>query len=197
MEEWGDSFIKGSNVIVKEEFKDLILNISLNKCQKSFRKLFDHFFPLLVKQGLRTGLNKEISSELAQETMLKVWANASTFDISKGNVSVWIYTISRNVRYDYFRKHSHDPLKASAIDLYSLDSQNTELKEDLESLFDIEILKGYLNYLPKEQREVMEKIYLKGYTQEEISNADNIPLGTVKSRVRLAISFIKEKLREV
>lgn len=179
---------------IKEDWQELILNVSSRGCRQSFRKIFDHFFPLLVSQGLRNGLTKEVASELAQETMLKVWSQAASFDVQRGNFSVWIYTISRNLRYDYFRGHKNDPLKATADDLYFFENKLVQDEPELDALLDMNLLKNHLFDLPPEQKDVMEQIYINGFTQEEISQTQNIPLGTVKSRVRLAIASMKEKL---
>lgn len=177
----------------KEDWQELLLNVSLRGCRQSFRKIFDHFFPLLIAQGLKNGLTKEVASELAQETIIKVWGQAKSFDANKGNAAVWIYTISRNLRYDYFRSHKNDPLKASSKDLYSLDNDLTNDEPELEALFDVSLLKNHMVDLPPEQKDVIEKIYFSGFTQEEISELQNIPLGTVKSRVRLALATMKGK----
>lgn len=187
------SFNKGQQVTIKEDWQVLLQNVSSKGCRQSFRKIFDHFFPLLVAQGTRSGLKKEIAVELAQETMIKVWGQSSTFEPVKGNASVWIYTISRNLRYDYFRSHKNDPLKAASSNVYLFDEDEVGNAQDLEHSVDAGILKQHLTVLPKEQKDVIEKIYLEGFTQEEVSKTYNIPLGTVKSRVRLGIAAIKEK----
>ncbi len=179
-----------------EGWQDLILNVSSRGCRQSFRKMFDHFFPLLINQGLKNGLTKEIASELAQETMIKVWGEASSFDRKKGNASVWIYTISRNVRYDYFRSKKNDPLNSYSNDLYSFEKDLIGHEAELDTLFDLNLLKQHISDLPHEQKDVIEKIYFNGLTQEEISQLQNIPLGTVKSRIRLAIAAIKGKFGE-
>ena len=187
------SFNKGLKVTNKEDWQDLMSNVSSRNCRVSFRKIFDHFFPLLIGQGLKSGLTKEVASELAQETMIKVWGQASSFDANKGNASVWIYTISRNVRYDYFRSKKNDPLKTSSNDLYSFEKSLVSDETELDTLFDLNLLKKHIFDLSPEQKDVIEKIYFDGFTQEEISQLQNIPLGTVKSRVRLAIAAMKEK----
>ncbi len=179
---------------IKEDWQELLLNVSTQKCRQSFRKIFDHFFPLLISHGLKNGLSKEVASELAQDTMIKVWSQASSFDANKGNASVWIFTIARNLRYDYFRSHKNDPLKIASSELYALDSDEDSTTIELEALFDAKLLKKHVTDLPPEQKDVIEKIYFNGFTQEEISKLQNIPLGTVKSRVRLAIANIKEKV---
>lgn len=178
---------------IKEDWQNLLLKVSSQGCRESFRKIFDYFFPLLIGQGLKNGLSKEVATELAQETMMKVWSQASQYDVNKGNASVWINTISRNVRYDYFRSQKNDPLNATSKNIYSFDNELSDSGEELDFNFDLNLLKKYIVELPPEQKEVIEKIYINGFTQEEISQLQNIPLGTVKSRVRLGISAMKAK----
>lgn len=183
---------QGLRVIQGEQWENLLLNVASQGCRDSFKKIFNHFYPLLVGQGLKSGLSKEVSAELAQETMIRVWSQSNTFDATKGNASLWIYVIARNLKYDYLRKYRNDPLNASSKDIYSEDDAKLRSESNLEALFDLGKLKDQIHHLNSEQQEIIHKIYFEGLTQQEIAEESGIPLGTVKSRVRLAIATIKE-----
>jgi RNA polymerase sigma-70 factor, ECF subfamily len=185
------SFLKSKQVQPAPEWEQLLEKVSSAGCLQSYRKVFNHFYPLLIQQNIKKGLSKEVASELAQETMLRVWKQAKSFDAAKGNASLWIFVIARNLRFDHFRQKRNDPLDVSSIDLYA-DDDLFQTDSDLESNFDLEQLKKNLARLPDEQQSVIQKIYFEGMTQNEVSQQGNIPLGTVKSRVRLALLTIKE-----
>ena len=172
------------------------MNVAARGCQDSFRKIFNHFYPIIIAQGQKSGLTKEVSAELAQETMIRVWNQASSFDVSKGTASLWIYVIARNLKYDHLRKHRNDPLQASSQDIYLDDHANFSEVDRVEALFDLSLLNEKIHKLPTEQRDIIHKIYFEGMTQQEIAEESRIPIGTVKSRVRLATTTLKKIMEE-
>lgn len=188
--------VKGIKVEKGDEWFDLLMNVAADGSQDSLRKIFNHFYPIIIGQGQKSGLSKEVSTELAQETMIRVWNQASSFDGSKGSASIWIYVIARNLKYDYLRKHRNDPLQATSQDIYSDDHSNLTNLDRVEALFDLGLLNQQIHKLPDEQRDIIHKIYFEGMTQQEIAEESRIPLGTVKSRVRLATATLKRIMEE-
>ncbi len=178
------------------EWPNLIHKVASQGCRTSFKLIFNHYFPILVSQNIKKGLTKEVSAELAQETMVKIWNQASAFDKAKGDFSAWVYIISRNIRYDFLRKIKHESFNVAALDIYS--DQILELKDsfNIEELFDVVFLKENVKHLSDEQREVIVKIYFEGMSQQELATDLKIPIGTVKSRLRLAIGKLKEKMEK-
>ena len=188
--------IKGMRVEKAEEWQDLLLNVASHGCQDSFRKIFNHFYPILVGQGMKSRLSKEVASELAQETMMRVWSQANSFDVSKGNAALWIYVIARNLKYDHLRKHRKGPIQAPSQDVYSEEIVDFSDEGRVEALFDLNQLREHIKKLSTEQRDIIHKIYFEGMTQQEIAEESRIPIGTVKSRVRLATATIKKMMGE-
>jgi RNA polymerase sigma-70 factor (ECF subfamily) len=200
LSQWRSGFVglasipnKGMNVKGGEEWHDLLFNVASRGCKQSFRKIFNHFFPLLISQGMKRGLSRELAVEISQETLLKVWRKAALFDASQGDLSLWIYIIARNLRYDHFRQSKNDPLlHVDSANVYShIDSELVDERE-LADLFELGELSKHVEQLPIEQRLVVSKIYFEGLTHKEVALESKIPLGTVKSRLRLAIKRIKE-----
>lgn len=187
---------KGIEVEKGDEWQNLLLNIASQGCQNSFRKLFNHFYPTVRANVIKSGLSKELASELAQETMIRVWNQASSYDPSKGSVSVWIFIIARNLKYDHLRKHRNDPLQATSLDIYSDDHLELIDVDKVESLFDLGLLSTQIHQLPTEQRDIIQKTYFEGMTQQEIAEEGQVPLGTVKSRLRLATATLKKMMGE-
>ena len=175
------------------DLDDLINRVKRERCETSFRGLFDYFYPRLVSYFTRGGVLGQKASDLAQETLFSVWNKASYFDSSKGSCASWIFTIARNIRYDHFRSESSEILNLVADDLYE------EIEDpffDFDTKNASDDLKKRIENLPAEQREVVYAMYFEGYSHGEYAELKKIPLGTVKSRLRLALAQIKKGLEE-
>lgn len=172
---------------------NLLQRVKRDQCEASFRELFDHFYARLVAYFRRTGIKEQKSCDLAQETLLAVWHKASSFDALKGSCNTWIFTIARNLRYDYFRATRRDVLNISADDLYDqLEDPSLELDAQITS----DELRTKVDALPPEQKEAVRAMYFEGYSHGEYSALKKIPLGTVKARIRLALARLKKGLEE-
>jgi RNA polymerase sigma-70 factor (ECF subfamily) len=158
----------------------------------SFSLLFEHFSPRLKSFLLKAGnLSEESAEELVQETMIKVWRRSSTYSPAQATASTWIYTIARNTRIDWFRKQSREnPEALNADDIYD----NNEDESPYSTLVQTrrnDRISQQLQELPREQSEVLRMMYLRGMSGQQISDAMGLPLGTVKSRTRLALAKLK------
>ena len=137
--------------------------------------------------------------DLVQETMTNVWHKAHLFKADKGSPSTWIFTIARNIRFDLLRKNKKRKDDISADELWPiLAEQNDNLDDDyaLDQDILLQEISHYYGQLPDAQRIVVEKIYVEGKSQQEVSDSLGIPLGTVKSRTRLALKKLKELIVE-
>jgi RNA polymerase sigma-70 factor (ECF subfamily) len=174
------------------EFNDLLNRVKHERCEASFKALFDHFYPKVLS-FFQASVQGPKALDLAQETLLAIWHKASFFDSSKGACSTWIFTIARNLRYDHFRAHARDMLSIGAEDLY-------DQTADPAFAWDERILAGYvrahINSLPAEQRDAVQATYFEGYSHGEYAQLRKIPLGTVKSRIRLALAHLKKGMEE-
>ena len=143
---------------------------------------------------MKLGASSSVAEDLTQEVFVNVWRKASQFDSTKANASTWIYTIARNLRIDAFRKEKRpmpdpndpamvpDPIKTSEDIVFSNERAD--------------IIKSVLDELPDDQRKVIQLSFFEDMTHSEIANRLNLPLGTVKSRIRLAFQRIKNSLGE-
>jgi len=175
-----------------DDWKDLLAEVATKKCRASFRKIFDYFYPALVLQITKSGFSKELACEFAQESMIRVWGQAKSYDSSKGNVAVWIYVIARNVKFDYVRKHKKDFVQTTSHDIYGDLGLSFAEAIGPQERFDLEKFKDHLQKLSREQSDVIHKIYFEGMTQQEVAALTGIPIGTIKSRIRLAISSLRD-----
>ena len=136
--------------------------------------------------------------ELVQDTMTNVWQKSHLFDASKGSASTWIFTIARNIRFDLLRKQRNRKEDICADDLWPVLCEQTgdpnEVAHDDQVSFDQ--LSELIHVLPDKQRQVIEAIYIEGKSQQEVADEMDIPLGTVKSRTRLALLRLKEMMTQ-
>jgi RNA polymerase sigma-70 factor (ECF subfamily) len=158
----------------------------------AFRKLFLTFGPKVKTMMLRCGADAETAEEIAQETMIAVWRKAHLFVEAKGSVSTWIYTIARNLRIDRIRRQ---PVWQAYDDGYADLPSHDELPEARLAREQEEAsVLAALDMLPSEQREVIQLAFVDGLSHSQIAKKLRLPLGTVKSRVRLAYQKLRDQV---
>ena len=166
--------------------------VSNSQDKAAFAELFKHFAPLLKIFLLKAGsITPEGAEELVQETMIKVWKKAPSFSATQASASTWIYTIARNTRIDWLRQQARrNSAGVTAEDLYDVPETQSP-HTSLVRLRDEQLVRQQLELLPKEQSEVLSMMYIDGKSSQQIADALNLPLGTVKSRIRLALHKLK------
>ncbi|MDX2319845.1 MAG: sigma-70 family RNA polymerase sigma factor [Moritella sp.] len=159
--------------------------------KRAFELLFKHFAPKIRGFGLQRFGQEAQALELVQDTLLLVWRKAALFNADKGKASTWIYTVMRNHCFDMLRKQQTQKEDQVSDDLWPLIEAEQTVEDD--HLLTGQLL-SHITCLPKQQKEVVEALLIKELSQQEVASLLNIPLGTVKSRLRLAISKLKSKL---
>jgi RNA polymerase sigma-70 factor (ECF subfamily) len=169
--------------------------VGASRDRDAFIALFKHFAPLLKGFLLKSGgMEQSSAEELVQEVMLKVWNKAADYQSSQSSASTWIYTIARNTRIDWFRKQSRqNPNLLSADDLYD-EQEAPSAFASMVSLRNYKNIHEQLNGLPVEQSEVLKLMYFKGKSGSQVATELGVPLGTVKSRIRLALNKMRINL---
>jgi RNA polymerase sigma-70 factor (ECF subfamily) len=170
----------------------MIERIGQNQDREAFSALFAHFSPFLkaflIKSG---GVTPENAEELVQETMIKVWRKAPTFSASQASASTWIYTIARNTRIDWLRKQNRqNPDELHAEDVYD-EREDPTPYSSLVQIRNKKHINEQLGKLPDEQAEVLKLMYFQGKSGQQVADTLGLPLGTVKSRIRLALNKMK------
>jgi RNA polymerase sigma-70 factor (ECF subfamily) len=172
-----------------------IVSIATDRSRESFALLFARFAPRVKSYLLKLGARPEQAEELAQETLLAVWRKASYFDPSRASASTWIFTIARNLRIDAIRRDRHPE---DLIDEPQLMPAETVRPDDALSAAEREDrLRVALKSLPPEQAEVVRMSFFQDKAHAEISDSLGLPLGTVKSRLRLAMVRLRAQLDEL
>lgn len=154
----------------------------------AFKELFAHFAPLirgfLMKNG---GGDWTQAEEITQEVMIKVWRKAASFNSSKASATTWLYTIARNTRIDFIRRSERRDRKIAAEDIWH-ELESPEPIVDLQKRRVENQIRGAMANLPDEQAQVLFKAFMEGKSHNEVAEEMRLPLGTVKSRIRLALS---------
>ena len=178
-----------------EDQAKLIVEIAQKQDRTAFAALFGHFAPRIKSLLMRGGTPPEMAEDLAQEAMISVWRKASYFDPSRASPATWIFTIARNLRIDIARRKKREEVYAV------LDSVEPEAPEQPDEILTLsqreEKVREALKVLPPDQLEVVRLAFMEGMSQSEIAEALNLPLGTVKSRTRLAMARLRQRLEEV
>ena len=171
---------------------DLTLSVELvgkNQDKLAFNNIFRYFAPRLKSFLVKAGSTDTQAEEVIQEVMIAVWTKSSTYDSNKSSVSTWIYTIARNKRIDKIRKEKRHYLSESDEGL-EIPVDSTQEKEIFASQVS-NSLKKYMSNLPEEQSKLLKLSYFYNKTHADISSELKIPLGTVKSRIRLALTKMR------
>lgn len=182
----------------ENRWNHLISAIANRGDKEAFAELFQHFSPQIKAYALsKSGVagSGEIADEVVQETMIKVWRRASLYNASKANLAAWVFSIARNTRVDILRRHAKHQSGISTDDLW-LTAEDTEPFAALQQKRIEESIRGSLSSVSSEQSLMLQKMYIEGKSQSEIATECNIPMGTVKSRVRLAMARLKLILKE-
>ena len=159
--------------------------------EQAYQFLYDNYSKsilIVIKQIIS---QQEIAEDVLQEAFIKVWQNIHTYDVSKGRLYTWMISIARNLAIDRTRsKEFTKQNKTESIQDNVYITGNTE-----ESNISDSGLRKVLTALPSDNARLIDLAYFKGFTQEEISKIMMIPIGTVKTRMRSAISFLRNKLK--
>ena len=176
----------------KADFAGLIEKIAESQDRDAFAALFAHFAPRLKGYLLRLGASDGQAEEVLQEALLTVWRKAHLFDRKKAAASTWIFTIARNRRIDILRKKKFPEIDAEDPSLVP-DAPRPPDEEVIEAR-EGETVRLALQKLPQEQRELVRLAFYNGWSHSKIAADTNLPLGTVKSRLRLAFSRLRNEL---
>lgn len=178
------------------KLSELLVRVGQARDRSAFRDLFDHFAPRIRAFLIQRRVVPAAADDLTQDVMLAIWRRASSFDPARAAASTWIYTIARNQHIDQYRKLQ----RASRIDETdpSLQPVPPPAADDLCEQADAADSVGTaLEQLSADQRQVVELAFTEGLTHSEIAERLELPLGTVKSRIRLALGKLKTSLGEL
>jgi len=167
--------------------------VARHRDTQAFEQLFDHYAPLIRAYSLAREPGADlVADELVQEVMTRVWLKADKYNIKLANLNTWIFTLARNCRIDYLRRNSRYLTEIDPTDIFN------DIEDEGPGPFQLvqqnraeENIRSELKKLPPEQSEILTKVYLEGKSHQQASDELKLPLGTVKSRVRLALKKLE------
>jgi len=171
----------------------LISRVAIDRDKSAFAELFDHYAPQIRAYSLAREPGSDlVADELVQEVMTRVWLKASSYNASLANLNTWIFTLARNCRIDYLRRNSRYVTEIDPTDIFNeIEDQGPDPFQLAQQSRMEENIRAGLKQLPREQSEILTKVYLEGKSHQQTSDELKLPLGTVKSRVRLALKKLE------
>ena len=170
----------------------LLSRLAADRDKEVFELLFGYFAPRIKAYALTLSCDDATAEEIAQQTMVKVWRKAHLFDPSKAAASTWIFRIARNTRTDIARKEIHRA--PNGHDFSALEDEADTPERLVGRSQDVDIVRGALDALPSDQLHVVRLSFFEGLSHGDIADRLGIPLGTVKSRMRLAFHKLRESV---
>jgi len=177
------------------EWDRLLLRIGSNRDRSAFKKLYEHFAPRLKSFLLRIGSDMSAAEEICQESMIMVWRRAETFNPDSAGASTWIFTIARNKRIDKLRKDNRPLPDLNDPSFFQIPVDKSD--DILQRVEEEKKIKNGLKNLPPEQAKLIISAYYEEKSHRKIADETNLPLGTVKSRIRLAINRLRTQFEEL
>lgn len=172
--------------------QEALLAVARSQDRAAFAALFAHFAPRVKSYFVKRGAENAPADELVQDVMLTVWVKARYFDPARGGASTWLFTIARNTLIDRIRRErrpEYDPLDPALVD------EPASPDVTVERTRFAAVLKTALAELPEEQAQVVAQVYGEGKSLNDVANASSTPLGTVKTRMRLALARLRTHMR--
>lgn len=166
---------------------------------EALSELYDRYFRLVFSIALAVINDRSVAEEVTQDVFLRVWEHANTYKEDQAKVSIWLTRITRNRAIDVLRWHRAHSEQHTAdwAKLIPSEMHNTETPQQaVELTLQKERVQAAIAKLPEEQKQVLKLAYFQGYTQQEIAKLLNTPLGTVKTRTRLAMLKLRELLQD-
>jgi RNA polymerase sigma-70 factor, ECF subfamily len=186
----------GANAITcSADLARLIEAVAAERDREAFSALFDYFAPRIKSVLMRSNTSPAAAEELAQDAMLTVWRKAAQFDRTRASASAWIFAISRNLRIDVARREE----RGKVLDLESSEflEPPPQPDEELDASEREQRVRAALSHLTDDQIKIVRLSFFEGKAHGDIARELELPLGTVKSRIRLAMNRLRDLLGEL
>tara|TARA_R110002124_G_scaffold63350_5_gene172923 strand:- start:46621 stop:47220 length:600 start_codon:yes stop_codon:yes gene_type:complete len=181
--------------VVMDDPTSLLLRVAQARDRLALAALFNHFGPRIKSMMIKLGAGDALAEDLVQETFVSVWRKAALYSNQRGAASTWIFTIARNLRIDQLRRQSNRPYEdLEAIELASEAPIGSAVAEQNQV---VERVTAALANLPAEQQDVIRLSFIHDMPHAQIAETLGVPLGTVKSRLRLAYGRLRPMLEDL
>ncbi|WP_282434714.1 sigma-70 family RNA polymerase sigma factor [Thalassotalea sp. Y01] len=173
-----------------------LLAVAEKRDKLAFTNLFKFFAPKIQRIAAGKFTNQAMSNEVVQETMTNVWRKAHLYSANKGAPTTWVYTVMRNVTFDLLRKQKAKKEDNLSDDIWPMVEGHTAEEHQFDDHLQSKKILDYLDTLPENQKQVIKGFYFMEMSQEQLAEHLDLPLGTVKSRLRLALNKLRQQIGE-
>ncbi|WP_308124710.1 MULTISPECIES: sigma-70 family RNA polymerase sigma factor [Alphaproteobacteria] len=167
-----------------------ITAIAKDEDKSAFAEVFRHFAPRVKAFLIKSGADESLAEECMQDVMATLWQKAHMYDAARASVATWIFTIARNRKIDLIRKNA----RPEPEDLPWGPEEQPDQADVLALQQDSARLTDAIRQLPEKQRRLIERAYFGDLTHSEIAAETGLPLGTIKSRIRLALERLRHSM---
>ncbi|WP_117194968.1 sigma-70 family RNA polymerase sigma factor [Rhizobium terrae] len=178
----------------KDHFASLVKAVADERDQAAFTELFDHFAPRLKSWLVKRGMKSDEAEELVQDVMTVLWHRAHLYDSRQSSLSTWLFRIARNRRIDAERRAKHRRTEAYEPLYFLNEVPGVDVAFEKEE--QAARVRAALSEIPEEQLELVRAAFFLGQSHSQIASSTGLPLGTVKSRIRLAFERLRKALGE-
>lgn len=171
--------------------ESILIEKLIQRDQQAFQWLYDQYSPALYGVVLRIVRDDEQAADLLQDIFIKIWKNLDAYDATKGRLFTWMLNVARNTAIDSLRSRKTHPfaeIRTDEENVHIVDREHNTEQPKIEHIG----LKEVVDQLRPERKELIDLVYFGGYTHEEAAEKLNLPLGTVKTRVRAALQELKQ-----
>lgn len=174
---------------------DALIKVANHRDRSAFAELFSYFAPKIKRFGMSKFSNEAAALELVQDTMTSVWRKAHLYNSDKGAATTWVYTVMRNASFDALRKIRANREDTISDDIWPM-AQESQVEDDdvFKDHLQSKQLISMIDSLPQAQKEVVKGVYYQELSQEQLAINLAVPVGTVKSRLRLALTKLRQQL---
>lgn len=176
----------------EDTWSRLLERVGQQRDESAFAQLFAHFAPLIkgfCLGNINANFPADAADEIVQEVLIKVWQKAPSYDATKAAASTWIYTVMRNSRIDVMRRNRRTISDSGVVEIEDIwdEAHDDQAYIYIQQANNETLIQNVFGQLPVEQRLVLNQVYMQGKTHQQISIETGLPLGTVKSRVRIGL----------
>ncbi|VTU15785.1 Sigma-K factor [Variovorax sp. RA8] len=182
------------SVPTPEELNALFRAVALAGDRQAFAALFKHFAPRVKAYLMLCGTGEAVAEELTQETMVTLWRKAALFDPERAGLSTWIFTIARNLRVDHLRRPGNRTVADEDDQASQIPDPLPALDEQVSARQRESRVRAAMSRLSQDQAHILRLSFFEEHPHARIAEELGLPLGTVKSRVRLAVSHLRRML---
>jgi RNA polymerase sigma-70 factor (ECF subfamily) len=183
------------DTVLADHLAQALNRVAQSRDRQAFATLFDHFAPRIKFFLMRKGSNAEQAEDLVQEAMIAVWSKAGLYAPEKGSVATWVFTIARNLRIDRLRRERAQLYET--LEDFDAEDETASAHDVMARAQEDTAVTKALAQIPEEQRQLLILSYVDDVPQSEIAQRMNIPLGTVKSRMRLGYQRLRKLLEQI